>query len=38
MKLGDSGTIDYFGLVFQYQIKKIIKKNGRKQLQIKNTI
>ena len=38
MKLGDTGTIERFGLVFQYQIKKITKKNGQKQLQIKNTI
>ena len=38
MKLGDAGTIDHFGLAFQYQIKKIIKHNGQKQLQIKNMI
>ena len=25
-KLGDAGTIDHFGLAFQYQITKIIKK------------
>ena len=39
IKLGEAGTIDRFGLVFQYQMKKIIKKNGKKtQLQIKNII
>ena len=38
IKLGDAGSIHRFGLAFQYQIKKIIKKNGQKQLQIKNTI
>ena len=37
-KLRDAGTIDHFGLAFQYQIKKIIKKNGQKQSQIKNTM
>ena len=26
IKLGDAGTIDHFGLTFQYQIKKIFKK------------
>ena len=26
IKLGDAGTIDHFGLAFQYQTKKIIKK------------
>ena len=26
IKLGDAGTIDHFGLAFQYQIKKINKK------------
>ena len=26
IKLGDAGTIDRFGLAFQYQIKTIIKK------------
>ena len=31
-------TIDRFGLAFQYQIKKYIKKNGQKQSQIKDTI
>ena len=35
---GDAGTIDHFGLAFQYQIIKIIKKNGQKQSQIQNTI
>ena len=38
IKLGNAGAIDNFGLAFQYQIKKYIKKNGQKQLQIKNTI
>ena len=38
IKLGDAGTIDRFGLAFQYQIKTIIKKNGQKQSQIKNII
>ena len=38
MKLGDAGTIDRLGLSFYYQIKKYIKMNGQKQLQIKNTI
>ena len=38
MKLGAAGTIDHFGLAFQYQIKTIIKKNAQKQSQIKNTI
>ena len=38
IKLGDGDTIDRFGLAFQYQIKKIIQKNGQKQLQIKNTV
>ena len=37
IKWGDAGTTDHFGLAFQYQIKKIIKKNGQKQSQIKNT-
>ena len=37
IKVGDAGTIDYFGLAVQYQIKKIIKKNEQKQSQIKNT-
>ena len=37
-KLGDAGITDHFGLVFQYQIKNIIIKNGQKQSQIKNTI
>ena len=32
------GTIDRFGLVFQYQIKEIISKNGQKQFQIKNSV
>ena len=39
--LGDAGTIDHYGLVFQYQIFKNIKKNEQKrqkQSQIKNTI
>ena len=31
IKLGDAGTIDHFGLAFQYQIKKYIKRNGQKQ-------
>ena len=35
LQLGDAGTIHGFGLVFQYQIKKSIQKNGQKQLQIK---
>ena len=38
IKLGDTDPIDRFGLAFQYLIKKIIKKNGQKQLQIKNTM
>ena len=38
MKLGNAGTIDRFGLAFQYQIKKYIKQDGQKQLQIKNTM
>ena len=38
IKLGDAGTIDHFGLAFQYQIKKIIKKNGQKHSRIKNPI
>ena len=40
IKLGDGGTIDHFSLAFQYhyQINKIIKKNGQKQMQIKNTV
>ena len=39
IKLGDAGTIDHFGLSFQYQMKKKIKKkNGQKQTQVKNTI
>ena len=37
-KFRDAGTIDRFGLAFQYQINKIMKKNGQKQLQIKNSI
>ena len=28
----------HFGLAFQCQIKKYVKKNGKNQLQIKNTI
>ena len=36
-KLGDAGTIWHFGLAFQYQIKKIKKKNGQKQSQNKIT-
>ena len=36
IKLGDASTIDHFGLAFQYQIKKIIKKNEQKQSEIKN--
>ena len=28
-KLGDAGTIDRFGLVFQSQMIKIIKTNGK---------
>ena len=38
IKLGDAGTIDHFGLAFQYQIEKYITKDGQKQPQIKNTI
>ena len=39
IKLGDAGTIDHFGLAFQYQIKtKQKQKNGQKQSQIKNAI
>ena len=34
IKLGDAGTIDRIGLVFEYQITNIIKKNGQKQSQI----
>ena len=30
-------TVSFGVLAFQYQIKKYIKKNGQKQLQIKNT-
>ena len=26
LQLGDAGTINHFGLAFQYQIKKYIKK------------
>ena len=37
IKFGDAGTIDHFSLALQYQIRKIIKKNGQKQLQTKNT-
>ena len=37
-KFGDAGTIDHLGLAFQYQIKEIMKRNGQKQSQIKNTI
>ena len=36
IKLGDAGTIDRFGLAFQYQIKNIIKKEWTKT--IANTI
>ena len=40
IKLGAAGTIDHFGLAFQYQIKKERKKEWTKlkQSQIKNTI
>ena len=38
IKLGDAGSIDLFGLAFQDQIKKRIKKIGQKQSQNKNTI
>ena len=37
IQLGDAGTSDRFGLAFEYQIKKYIKKNRQKQSQIKNT-
>ena len=37
IQLGDAGTIDCITYAFQYQIIKIIKKNGQKQLLIKNT-
>ena len=33
--LGDAGTIDRFGLAFEYQIFFNIKKNGQNQSQIK---
>ena len=33
----DTGTINRFGLAFQYQINTVMKKNGQKQSQIKNT-
>ena len=39
--LGDAGTIkliNNFGLAFQYEIKKIMEKNGQKQSQIKNIL
>ena len=32
------GTIDHFGMAFQYQINFFILKNGQKQSQSKNTI
>ena len=38
IKSGDAGTVDRFGLAFQYQITKMIQKNGQKQLKIKNSI
>ena len=38
IKLGDAGTIDRFGLAFQYQIFFNIKRNAQKHSQIKNTI
>ena len=38
IQLGDAGTIDDFGLAFQYHIKTIVKKNWQKQSQINNTI
>ena len=39
IKLDDAGNgIDRVDMVFQYQIKTIIKQNGQKQSQIKNTI
>ena len=38
IKLRDAGTVDHFGLAFQYQIKKIEKKNAQKQSQIITTI
>ena len=38
IKLRDAGTIDHFGLAFQYQIKKNYRKNGQMQSQNKNTI
>ena len=37
IKLRDAGTIDRFSLAFQYQINFVIKNNGQKKLQIKNT-
>ena len=35
--LGDAGTVDHFGLAFQYQIFLFYFKNGQKQAQIENT-
>ena len=34
----NAGTIDRFGLAFQYQIKNIYTKRMDKKMQIKNTI
>ena len=32
MKLGNAGTIDRFGMAFQYQIKNMIKKEWTKTI------
>ena len=36
IKLGDAGTMDHFDLAFQYQIKKMIKKDWTKTIANKN--
>ena len=35
IQIRDAGTIDHFGLAFQYHMKNDIKKNGQKQSQTK---